>query len=272
MSFFYICDNDLALQTSKPLKLNVIRSAGVNVTPNMDITKTKLKGNKKNWKYINFFNDGNSGITFSIEIIVHKNEETNKSFMNTEYDIYESDVLNWLNYWYVNMLPVYIVTDAIDVPNGQYIISDNGSRKQDYNDHTVWALEFMTFNTLNTVKWVAKNTAIQNVIKKYNANKTKTTAKTTVKASSKSTVKTKLSKCKLANLKYTGNKVTNVACVKYLQEILYKAGYLTKKQIDGWYGPKTLNAVKKWQQKYKTKYKLKVTGKMDSATLKAMCK
>ena len=276
MSFFYICDTDLALETSKPLALKVLSSNGFNVTPQIDIVTTNLKSSKKNFKYKNFFNSGYGGIVFKIDIIVGKDEETNKSFSNTEYDIYESDVLNWLHYWYVNMLPVYVVTDAIDVPNGQYIITDNDTRKQTYKKHTIWSLEFTTYNPLNTVKWTAKNSAIEKVIKKYNDSKkkttTKTTTKTSTKASSKSTVKSKLSKCKLSNLKYTGKKVTNITCVKYLQEILYKAGYLTKKQIDGWYGDKTLNAVKKWQKKYKTKYKLKVTGKMDSATLKAMCK
>ena len=60
-----------------------------------------------------------------------------------------------------------------------------------------------------------------------------------------------------------------------MQAILYKKGCLeTKSQIDGWYGKVTCKAVRKFQTKYKKKYKLKVTSgtKIDKATFNAMCK
>ena len=53
------------------------------------------------------------------------------------------------------MTPLYIVSEAIDVPNGTYIISNNPTRKQDFKQHTVWTLEFTTFNPLNLYKWGA---------------------------------------------------------------------------------------------------------------------
>ena len=53
-----------------------------------------------------------------------------------------------------------------------------------------------------------------------------------------------------------------------MQEILYKEGFLTKKQIDGWFGPKTKNALKKYQKKHK----LKQTGTVNTATFKKLCK
>ena len=275
MSFFYLTEAEIASEFNEPIVLRVIQDSGIKVTPQIDIVTTNLKHYKNNVKYKNFFNNGNAGIVFNIDIIEHRHNNTiSTSFIDEPiYNITESETLNWVNYWYANMIPLYVVTDAIDIPNGVYLITDNSSRKQEFKDYTVWSLEFTTFTGLSTKKYVNNNSKILDVIQKYKDSKKKTTSTNkNKKASSNSTVKTKLSKCKLTQLKYTGKKQTNVQCVKYLQEILYKSGYLTKKQIDGWYGNKTLNAVKKWQKKYKTKYKLKVTGKMDSATLKAMCK
>jgi peptidoglycan hydrolase-like protein with peptidoglycan-binding domain len=56
-----------------------------------------------------------------------------------------------------------------------------------------------------------------------------------------------------------------------MQKVLYKKGFLTKKQIDGWHGPKTKEAIKKFQKKYKKKYNLKVTGTVDKRTLVVLC-
>ena len=98
------------------------------------------------------------------------------------------------------------------------------------------------------------------------------------KAKAKSTAKTKLTaqtnlkkKCKASNLKYSKEKKV-VTCVKYMQQILNKLGiYNTKKyKIDGWYGNATKTAVKSFQKKYHTKYKLKQTGNVDNATFKAL--
>lgn len=55
-----------------------------------------------------------------------------------------------------------------------------------------------------------------------------------------------------------------------MQKVLKQKGYLTKKQVDGYFGKVTKTALKKFQKKYKKKYKLKVNGKVDKATLKAL--
>ena len=56
-----------------------------------------------------------------------------------------------------------------------------------------------------------------------------------------------------------------------MQKLLKKRGFYTG-VIDGWYGPLTVNAVKKFQKKYKTKYGLKVTGKVDTKTKNGISK
>ena len=276
MSFFKICDVDFADENSKPLSLKVVQNDGVNTSPNMDITVTKLYRNTKGRSYNNFNNNGYGGLTFKIAVILLADEEYDRVYNNTDNykPTYNNNALNWLDYWIRNMVPLYVATDAIDVKNGRYVITDNSTRKQTYKDYTVWELEFTTYTGLTVTKFNSNNKAINTVVKNYkNSQKKKTTAKTTKTktASSKSTNKSKLSKCKVSQIKYSKTQ-KKVACVTYMQNVLYKAGYLTKKQVDGWFGPKTKNALKKWQEKYKSKYKLKVTGNMDSATLKAMCK
>ena len=269
MSFFYICSPSIAEEVNKAIPLKVIRDSGIEVNPDININVTDMISDKKDTIYKNFYNQGNGGITFSIQVILEKSQSQSNVYATTEYYPNDMKVLNWLDYYIRNMKPVYVVTDAIDIKNGTYIITDNSSRVQTFKDYTVWDLEFTTFTGLNTVKFNGVNNAIKKVIKK---SKKKTTAKKKTKTST-TTKKSKLSKCKVSQLKYTGKKVTKVKCVSYLQEILYKKhGLLTKKQVDGWYGPKTMNAVKKYQKKYKKKYKLKVTGKVDKNTLKALCK
>ena len=118
----------------------------------------------------------------------------------------------------------------------------------------------------------------------------KLTVKKTSSTKSNSTVYTKLKKCKRSTLVYSKKQKT-VTCVKYMQKILYKKGFLTKKQVDGWFGPKTKAAVKNFQKKFnkthvKTitvksgdkitsnsknlSYKLPPNGKVDATTFKAL--
>ena len=266
MSFFYICSPSIAGEVNKAIPLKVVRNRGVEVTPDINISATDLISDTKGVIFKNFYNKGNGGITFQIQVIIQKSQSQSNVYATTEYYPSDMKVLNWLDYYIRNMKPVYVVTDAIDIKNGTYLITDNSRRVQTFKDYTVWDLEFTTFRGLNSITWSKTTKALTSVVNKYKKSKTKkTTKKTTVK--SKSTKKSKLSKCKITQLKYTGKKKTNVTCVKYLQEVLYKQGYLTKKQIDGWFGPKTKNALKKYQKKYK----LKQTGTVNAATFKKLC-
>lgn len=256
-----------------PLQLRVIRDDGVKVTPSDNIKITDLKKGSNNILYKHFLNTGDGGITFKISVIIHKNDKWDiKLYDNSGKLIIDNPkVTSILKKFYDEMTVLSIVTDFIDVPNGNYILSKNPSRNQYYENYTEWELEFTTYRAINTVKYANNNSAVQSAIAKAKkANAKKSSKKKTTKSSSSKN--SKLSKCKLSQLKYTGKKKKVVTCVKYMQTVLYKKGYLSKRQIDGWYGPKTMNAVKKFQKKYKKTYNLKVTGKMDKNTLNAMCK
>ena len=266
---------------ANPLWLHVVQSNGIDVNPNFNISVNKLNKTSKNTAYNQFLNKGRSGASFTIDVMLKKAERWDIALLKkTEpinYVVHKPYIRRQLQYWIDNMIVMYVVTDAIDIPNGTYIIKDNPSRKQNYHDYSIWTLEFVKYNALNTVKYKNNNTAIKTAINKANkARKAKAAAakkaakkstKTTKKASSKNK---KLSKCSLSVLVYSKNKKV-VTCVKYMQEVLYKKGFLTKNQVDGWWGNVTTGAVKKFQQKYQKSYKLKVTGKMDKNTLNCMC-
>lgn len=268
MSFFSVIDARAIGSGAKPIYLKVIQGSGVEVTPDLEINVNKLNAGNKS-----FLNNGYGGITFKIDVIIHKDEVTGTSVAivanNWKYD--SSRVIDYLHEWMTKMTPVYVVTSAIDIPNGKYIITKNSSRKQSYREYTVWTLEFTEFKGINITQYKNDNSYVNKAKKNYAKAKAKARkqaqAKKNKKAKANNTNKNKLKKCKLANLKY-GLKKSN--CVKYMQTVLYKKGYLTKKQIDGWFGPVTKNALKKFQKKYQKKYKLKINGKIDNATLKAL--
>ena len=257
MSFFSVIDARAIGLGAKPINLKVVQGNGVDASPDIEIVVNRLsKGDKQ------FVNNGYGGITFKIDVIIHKNETTGNdvtiSKSNWKYD--NGKVLDYLHQWITTMTPVYVVTEAIDVPNGKYIITKNSNRKQTYREYTVWSLEFTEFKGLNIiVKFKNNNKYINKAKKNY--------AKAKAKAKANNTNKNKLKKCKTSNFKY-GAKKSN--CVKYMQKVLKKKGFLTKKQITGNFNSKTKTALKKFQKKYKKKYKLKVTGKVDKATLKAL--
>lgn len=257
-----------------PLKLRVIQNDGVQVTPDENVKISNLKRGKNNVLYKHFLNTGDGGITFKIKIIIGRDDVWHIGLRDNtgKYVLDTPKVTTILKKFYNEMTVLNIVTDFIDIPNGNYIITKNPARTQSHENYTVWELEFTTYRAINNVKYANNNSAVTNAIakaKKANAKKTsKSNTKTTKSASSKNS---KLAKCSLNQLKYSKKKKV-ITCVKYMQNVLYKKGYLSKKQVDGWYGDKTLAAVKKFQKKYKKKYNLKVTGKIDKNTLNAMCK
>lgn len=246
MSFFTVISADEISKGSTPISLKVVQSNGVDVTPDLNITVNNLNSGNKH-----FLNNGYGGISFKIDVIINKNDK----FGN-------SSVTDKLHQWITTMTPLYVVTEAIDVKNGRYIISKNSNRKQTFKENTVWTLEFIEFKGINITKFKNNNKYVNKAKKNYK--KAKAKAK---KASENATNKKKLKKCKTSNLKY-GAKKSN--CVKYMQKVLYNKGFLKKKQIDGHFGSKTKNALKKFQKKYKKKYKLNANGKVDKATLKAL--
>lgn len=258
MTFFkihsqYLVDNFNDVDDTY-LALNVVQG-DVSVTPDTNIVSTELnRGVNGNILYKHFLNKGDGGITVKINVAIHKDETYN--------DFLVTDVINSI---LLAGAVVNIVTDAIDVPNGQYIILKNPSRKQSHANYTTWELEFMTYHGITSVVYKNDNTRVKTAL--ANAKKAKDkakakTAKKTVKKTTKNSTSyvTKFKKCKYTTLKYTKKKKV-VTCVKYLQKILAKKKHYTG-AVDGWYGSMTVTAVKKFQKKQK----LKQTGKINKTT------
>ena len=274
MTFLNIMDfkSKIGVDVNDYLHLRVDQSKGIDTIPDMDINITDLN-NSGNTLYKQFFNNGYGGITFKATIIIKKTDEWNNK-----------PVKDVLHNWFINMSPIAVVTDAMDVPDDQYIISKNPNRKQTFLDSTVWELEFTTYTPLKIYKFKNDNSAVLKALQKAKKGQKS-------KKNKKATVNVNLSKCDYKVLKYSKKKKT-VKCVKHMQKILYKNKLLKKKQIDGWYGKETKKAVKKFQKKYNKTHKitiniksgqkiptgkkywsqyLNVTGKVDKATWKALC-
>lgn len=271
MDFFSLVSRELYDRYNHvfPLSLKVVQNSGIDTTPDFHINVTNLNKKNDGKLFKDFYNGGYGGIGFKIDVIIGKDERWNGYLYNNakmDWDVKNPLVTEILHSWIKNIVPLYVVTDAIDIPNGNYIITENSSRKQDYHDYTVWNLEFTEYNALNLASYKNNNSTVQKAIKRtVNAQKKKKTTK------SASANNSKLGKCNLNTLKYSKTKKV-VTCVKYMQNVLYKKGFLTKAQVDGWFGNVTVNALKKFQKKYQKAYKLSVNGKIDKNTLNALCK
>ena len=259
------------------LPLKVVQGNSIEVIPNRTVTKIKMNKNKKNYTF--FYVSGNDGITFKIAVMIGKDERWNISKVrnNTtlEWEGYDHPLITDILSTFYKGTVVRIVTDAIDIPDGNYILTANPMRKQTHKKHTIWELEFTTYEGFTTSVFANDNSVVKNAInqakKKQSAsNSSKKVSAKTSSSKSKSTDKTKLSKCSLSNLKYSKSKKV-VTCVKYLQNVLKKHKMYSGKS-DGWYGSLTKSAVKKFQNKYKKKYKLTANGKVDKKTLNALVK
>ena len=304
MSFLSVCPRSKKYLdfniTSIPLK--VIQDNGVEIKPDVNISVNELNNGYK--QFVN--NSGNSD-SFKVNVIIKHDEyisgEIHEKVKDKGYHIDVDTVINMtgvdlselenleldkdtavymyedyrdfpvieiLDVWIKNAEPLYVVTEAIGVSNGYYIITENSSRKQTFREYTVWTLEFMKYKGLKLSTFKTTTKGIKNAIKKANAKKNKAKAKAKAKTKQTTSHKAQLKKCDYKVLKYSKTKKV-VKCVKIMQQLLYDYGCLTpKSNIDGWYGNVTVEAVKKFQKKYKDKYKLKVNGKVDKSTWKAL--
>ena len=246
-----------------PIPLRVITNSGVEVKEDMQINITELYGPaRKGRKSKRFYSDGYGGITFTIKILL-KEDDTYQSAAYNKLNgrNKKTKLLVWklLNTFYFNLYPVRVVTQAMDVPNGTYIITSINKKTQVKKGYSEWELEFTTHKSIKFGKFGS------------NASLRKAIGGTGKKRKRKQSKRQKLSKCKLKNLRYSKKKTKPMPCVSYMQSVLYRAKFLKKSQIDGWYGWNTAHALKKFQRKYKKKYNLKVTGQVDKNTLKALC-
>lgn len=264
------------IQDSIPLR--VVLDDGVDMSPDVKIKVTDLSKGQKH-----FVNASGDGDVFNVTVLINDKDRfsdaqeywhmeawtdqwgytTSKARGGLYKDTYK--VAHALDNWIRKMTVMLVTSDDKDalMPDGEYIITDNPHRVQNYRDgYSLWELEFTKYTGVVTSKYSKVSAAATKAIKKYKEKK--------AKAKASSSLNNKLKKCKVSQLKYSKKKKA-VDCVKTLQTYLNKKKFGDLK-VDGWYGDATLKAVKRFQEKYKGKYKLSVNGKMDSKTLSAMLK
>jgi hypothetical protein len=273
------------------IPLRVVFSGGVDYKPDISFNKVKLNSGKSY-----FHNKSGESDSFNVTVMIHEDDEVKLAeiygYAGADINLDTGEVINTnplygylgrtekvitiLDYYICNAMPVYVYSRAVGISESDlYLITDNGSRKQD-NDYgyVYWDLTFTRYSTVDLATWQNTNTGVTKALKKYKQNKSKKAAaakKATAKT--KTTTKQKLKKCDYTKIKYSKTKKTS-NCVKYMQAILYKKKFLKGKkseQVDGWYGSKTKEAVKSFQKKHKTKYKCKTDGNVDKNTFKALC-
>ena len=278
-----------------PLRV-IAENTGVEVNPDISYNTVPLS-NKQN----HLFRHSGDGDRFTVTILIKK-DDTITGHFHDEYDVSiddsfinltgNSDIFNdpnfvglgtthkvvdyydefplnvFLDYIIKQGIILSVVTRAIDIPNDLYVITGNDKRVQTYENSTIWELEFTRWTGATSVTWKTENAAAKKAISNYKKKKAKI-AKAKAKAKTATSTKTKLKKCTKCSIKYSKTKKVCV-CVKYVQSILKKKGFY-KSDVDGWFGSKTLDAVKSFQRKYKKKYKLSVNGKVDAKTKNAIC-
>ena len=255
-------NRDQLNQIGSALPLKIVKNTGVNVEKDFDIKATDMNPDNHNIKPKHFHNTGDGGVTFKIDIVIQpgqtwgygKQGQDDFVYMGVKYPA-RARIPVWLNYWFVNMTPLYVVTDAIDVPNGKYIISKNPSRKQTRDTLSIWQLELTTYNPLDLKVFEASP-----YLTKYTGKTVKETAKNS-----------NLATCEIKNFVYSRKKGSTTQCTRWLQEKLYQIGFLPKLYTTGWYNDEVGEAVARFQIKYQNYFNLKVTGRMDQATLDALC-
>ena len=267
--------------TVEPIPLNVVKSSGVDMTPDVKVNVTDL-----NDGYKMFLNVSGKGDKFKVQAIFDENvtvhaegdmaintNYTPSGVINSIHLVREFRVLELLDYWFKNRTTFSVVTRAVDIPDGLYKVTGNPSRKQTFEGYTIWEIEFTRFEKLTWGYFKNDNAGVTQAKKRYENSKKKNSKSTQTKTTKakQSSMQKKLQKCTLCKIKYTKNSDNTCICTMYMQKVLEQKGFY-KSTVDGWFGTKTTEAVKKFQKKYKKTYKLTVNGKVDKATLNAICK
>lgn len=284
------------MEVTEGIKVRVIRSGGVDVSPDVHLTATGLNNGAKY-----FHNNSGDADSFTVSCLFNADEimKTTRTFEGNswgyvidgddgayidqvidkgKYYVFAKDVrvIDLLDYYIKNAEPFFVVTRAVGIPENQlWLVTENKSRKQHFESGWVeWSLTFTRYLEYNYASFKNTNKAVTKALKKYKKNKAKKAKAKQVKAKNKTTTKSTLKKkCKPSNLKFSKTKKYS-KCVEYMQKILYKGGHFKpnkKSQIDGWYGQTTKDALKRFQEKHKKKYKLKTNGNVDKNTFKALC-
>lgn len=113
------------------IPLKVIISNGFTVTPGIDIKETDmLKQTLSGNAPVFYFNSGNHGVEFEISCL-----------MKASYRYDDYTVMDYIDSRHKYLIPVTVVTDALDVPNNKYIVQVKNKTQKDHN-FSIWKLKF----------------------------------------------------------------------------------------------------------------------------------
>ena len=116
------------------MPLRVIMNQGFDTKMGTTIKETELLQDNRTLNAPTFFfNKGNHGVEFEISVVIKE-----KYYFNN------MPVADSLNQWSKWMVPVSVVTDAMDVPNGKYIMSIKGKKQTD-KYKSIWKLRFKQY-------------------------------------------------------------------------------------------------------------------------------
>lgn len=131
------------------IPLKVIINQGFTVTPGIDIKETDmLKQTFSGNAPVFYFNSGNHGVEFEISCI-----------MKASYRYDDYTVMDYIDSRHKYLIPVIIVTDALDVPNNKYIVQVKNKTQKDHN-FSIWKLNFHEYyeDNLSFEKFYTKKT------------------------------------------------------------------------------------------------------------------
>lgn len=129
--------------------LKVIMNNGFTVTPGIDIKETDmLKQTFSGNAPVFYFNSGNHGVEFEISCI-----------MKASYRYDDYTVMDYIDSRHKYLIPVTVVTDALDVPNNKYIVKVKNKTQKDHN-FSIWKLHFHEYyeDNMSFEKFYTKKT------------------------------------------------------------------------------------------------------------------
>lgn len=144
------------------IPLKVVMNDGFDVTSGSNISETTLLYDDQELNAPTFyFNKGFNGIDFEITIV-----------MKEEYFYGGRAFMDYLNQWDKWNTVVTVVTDAMDVPNGKYVVRIK-NKKQTLERTSIWKLRFkqyyensLSFESMYTYK-TSSLSAIDQTLLKY---------------------------------------------------------------------------------------------------------
>ena len=218
--------------TIDKIPLKIVRSDKVKVDPQLNIKSTPLHSNPNEQGYLHLHNAGYNGITFSVSVYFDSR------------DMLAGNNKATLDEWLKKGSTHSIVTKAIDIPNGEYVITSCTS-EQEFDEMVIWNLTFTQYFT----------SASENLFEK------------TSDTSSFTSNSSILDNCDLPLTPES----TDTEVITVLQQSLKNVGYYLVNngvflQCTGVYDENTVLAVTLLQRDYQEEFNLSVTGLFDVAT------